>query len=108
MASPFRRGDLCVVTDDKARERHEFTAEGPNEPWLTDNTEHRTGEASSTPGPALVATREELRITVVTWIERTYHRSRRQAGARPPGGVPERAHADAFEVGAGGDRRQSA
>ncbi|QSR30767.1 transposase [Nocardioides sp. S5] len=25
------------------------------------------------------ATREELRIEVVTWIERTYHRRRRQA-----------------------------
>ncbi|MET8177125.1 IS3 family transposase, partial [Streptomyces clavifer] len=26
------------------------------------------------------ATREELRIAIVTWIERTYHRRRRQAG----------------------------
>ena len=25
------------------------------------------------------ATREELRIAIVTWIERTYHRRRRQA-----------------------------
>ena len=25
------------------------------------------------------ATREELRIAIVTWIERTYHRKRRQA-----------------------------
>jgi len=25
-------------------------------------------------------TREELRIAIVTWIERTYHRRRRQAG----------------------------
>ena len=25
------------------------------------------------------ATREELRIAIVTWIERTYHRHRRQA-----------------------------
>ncbi len=25
------------------------------------------------------ATRQELRITIVTWIERTYHRHRRQA-----------------------------
>lgn len=25
------------------------------------------------------ATRQELRITIVTWIERTYHRRRRQA-----------------------------
>jgi putative transposase len=27
-----------------------------------------------------LATREELRIAIVTWIERTYHRRRRQAG----------------------------
>ena len=26
------------------------------------------------------ATREELRIAIVTWIERTYHRRRRQDG----------------------------
>lgn len=26
------------------------------------------------------ATRHELRIAIVTWIERTYHRRRRQAG----------------------------
>jgi transposase InsO family protein len=26
------------------------------------------------------ATREQLRIAIVTWIERTYHRRRRQAG----------------------------
>ena len=26
------------------------------------------------------ATREDLRIAIVTWIERTYHRRRRQAG----------------------------
>jgi transposase InsO family protein len=25
------------------------------------------------------ATRDELRVTIVTWIERTYHRRRRQA-----------------------------
>jgi hypothetical protein len=29
------------------------------------------------------ATRDELRIAIVTWIERTYHRRRRQAPARP-------------------------
>ena len=26
------------------------------------------------------ATRQQLRIAIVTWIERTYHRRRRQAG----------------------------
>ena len=29
------------------------------------------------------ATRDELRIAIVTWIERTYHRRRRQAAPRP-------------------------
>ena len=28
------------------------------------------------------STREELRIAIVTWIERTYHRRRRQRGLR--------------------------
>src|SRR5690606_39432376 len=36
--------DLCAVADDKGRIRHEFSAEGPNELWLTDITEHWTGE----------------------------------------------------------------
>ncbi|MGZ6833529.1 MAG: IS3 family transposase, partial [Mycobacteriaceae bacterium] len=27
-------------------------------------------------------TREQLRIAIVTWIERTYHRRRRQIGLR--------------------------
>src|SRR4051794_33952955 len=36
--------DLCAVTDDKSRVRHEFTATGPNELWLADITEHWTGE----------------------------------------------------------------
>ncbi len=27
------------------------------------------------------ATREELRLEIVTWIERTYHRRRRQRGS---------------------------
>ena len=36
--------DLCAVIDDKGRIRHEFTAEGPNELWLTDITEHWTRE----------------------------------------------------------------
>lgn len=26
------------------------------------------------------ATRQELRLAIITWIERTYHRRRRQAG----------------------------
>jgi transposase InsO family protein len=36
--------DVCAVTDDKGRVRHELTAHGPNELWLSDITEHWTGE----------------------------------------------------------------
>lgn len=36
--------DLCAVVDDKGRTRHEFTAAAANELWLTDITEHGTGE----------------------------------------------------------------
>ena len=35
--------DLCAVVDDKGRVRHEFAATSPNELWLADITEHRTG-----------------------------------------------------------------
>lgn len=34
--------DHCTVTDENGRVRHEFTADGPNQLWLTDITEHRT------------------------------------------------------------------
>ena len=36
--------DLCAVTDDKGRIRHKFRADGPNELWIGDITEHWTGE----------------------------------------------------------------
>ncbi len=36
--------DLCAVVDEQGRVRHEFTAQAPNELWLTDITEHWTGE----------------------------------------------------------------
>ncbi len=36
--------DRCAVVDDKGRVRHEFTAQAPNELWLTDITEHWTSE----------------------------------------------------------------
>ena len=36
--------DLCAVVDDDGRVRHAFTADAPNELWLADITEHRTGE----------------------------------------------------------------
>jgi putative transposase len=36
--------DLCAVTDDKGRVRHEFNADAANELWIGDITEHWTGE----------------------------------------------------------------
>lgn len=41
---PAVHDDLCTVTDENGRIRHEFTAVGPNQLWLTDITEHKTGE----------------------------------------------------------------
>jgi len=39
--------DLCAVVDKHGLIRHEFKADGPNELWLSDITEHKT-KASST------------------------------------------------------------
>jgi transposase InsO family protein len=36
--------DLWAVVDDKGRVRHAFTADAPNQLWLSDLSEHRTGE----------------------------------------------------------------
>jgi len=36
--------DLCAVIDEDGRTRHVFTAEEPNQLWLTDITEHKTAE----------------------------------------------------------------
>ncbi|WP_460798860.1 IS3 family transposase, partial [Nocardioides pacificus] len=36
--------DLCAVIDKHGVVRHEFNADAPNQLWLTDITEHRTGE----------------------------------------------------------------
>lgn len=36
--------DLCAVIDEHGVTRHVFTAEAPNQLWLTDITEHWTGE----------------------------------------------------------------
>ncbi|WP_425490271.1 IS3 family transposase [Nocardioides daedukensis] len=36
--------DLCAVTDEKGRTRHEFKADAANELWIGDITEHWTGE----------------------------------------------------------------
>ena len=67
--------------------------EARNRFWLTDIREHPTGEdklylcaneAVARRGGATVldrcqwATRDELRAGLITWIERTYHRRRRQ------------------------------
>ena len=41
---PAVHDDLCTVTDEHGRTRHMFTAEAPNRLWLTDITEHTTGE----------------------------------------------------------------
>ena len=41
---PPVHGDLCAVTDDKGRIRHEFKAESANELWIGDITEHWTDE----------------------------------------------------------------
>ena len=39
---PAVHDDLCTITDENGRVRHEFTADGPNQLWLTDITEHKT------------------------------------------------------------------
>jgi putative transposase len=36
--------DLCAITDKNGVTRHEFKAHGPNDLWLSDITEHWTGE----------------------------------------------------------------
>jgi putative transposase len=36
--------DLCAVADKHGVTRHKFAADGPNELWLSDITEHRTDE----------------------------------------------------------------
>ena len=36
--------DLCAVVDEDGRVRHVFTADVPNQRWLTDITEHKTAE----------------------------------------------------------------
>jgi putative transposase len=41
---PAVHDDLCTVTGEEGRVRHEFTADAPYQLWLTDITEHNTGE----------------------------------------------------------------
>ena len=39
---PAVHEDLCAVVDEHESTRRIFAAQGPNEPWLTDITEHST------------------------------------------------------------------
>jgi transposase InsO family protein len=41
---PAVHDDRCTVTDEEGRTRHVFTADRPNQLWLTDITEHKTSE----------------------------------------------------------------
>jgi len=41
---PAVHDDLCTVTDENGRVRHVFTPASANRLWLTDITEHNTGE----------------------------------------------------------------
>ncbi len=50
---PAVHDDLCVIIDEHGRERHQFTASGPNQLWLTDITEHKTAWNPSRRGQAL-------------------------------------------------------
>jgi len=89
---PAVHDDLCAVTDEKGRVRHEFTAGAPNTFWLTDITEHRTTregklylcaikEAFSTEivgysldsrmNSSLAVNALNNAVAIVTWIERT-------------------------------------
>mgnify|MGYP006356314481 FL=1 len=43
---PPVHGDLLAVMEDKGRVTHDFTASAPDEKWLTDITEHPTGEGT--------------------------------------------------------------
>ncbi len=43
---PPVHGDLLAVMDDKGGVTHDFTASAPDEKWLTDITEHPTGEGT--------------------------------------------------------------
>lgn len=75
--------------------RHGFTADAPDQLWLTDITEHRTAEGKRYFGASLEScfallqknaldckwwkACQQLGIAFVTRIERKYHRGRRQA-----------------------------
>jgi len=43
---PAVHDDLCTVTGEHGRIRHEFTADRPNQLWLTDISEHKTSEGT--------------------------------------------------------------
>jgi len=79
--------DLLKVVDRHGRPGRDFTATGPDEKWLTDISEHPTGEGKlylcavkdcHSLNTRRWATRAELRLAIVTWIETRYNRRRRQ------------------------------
>lgn len=41
---PAVHDDHCTVTDELGRTHHQFKADGPNQLWLTDITEHKTAQ----------------------------------------------------------------
>lgn len=47
--------EICTVTDKDGRIRHEFTANGPNQRWLTQTAGHNFAAGSSClPSPTIV------------------------------------------------------
>ena len=52
---PAVHDDLCTVTGENGRVTHEFTAEAPNQLWLTDITEHNKKPAKSRSSRRVVA-----------------------------------------------------
>jgi transposase InsO family protein len=86
------RGDVagCVVHSDRISIPRRCSAPSADTAWS--GAWEESGRAATTPpwnrssrccrrtsSTAAWTTREQLRIAMVTWIERTYHRRRRQA-----------------------------
>lgn len=73
--------DLCAVTDEKVRTRHDMVGSMGRVGACGDNAAMESFFAllqKSVLDRRSWATREDLQIAIVTWIERTYHRRRRQ------------------------------
>ena len=60
---PAVHDDLCTVTEANGQVRHRFTAEEPNQLWLTDITEHNTSCGHS---PVVADIREHLEVGVAS------------------------------------------